>query len=773
MTKLSANHLFDAVQAFQGPHAIPVQRNVSTLSIERLASFLEAGSSGLSRVTAGDLTHAIRHTFDLNRDRIVADPTNLLDLPTVPIGRRVRFDVAHQPPRTNGQARSNADPAPQHRTVDSGTRYTAADSFSAALGVARAREVLLDTNWIVVVVDARSVLSPPCQQQLNLLARQERVLIIWCEMNSTIGNPAVATNRQRLDEMLARGGLSQLGPLSVASYDDLVCVLQALKLIGPASLVVLRVRDDDAAEPDVATPSAPDHVRTEATIASESPDRESEIAPQNGKQQEPTVEAMEASLVRVVSREPQVMVIDPRAEQAQRDLSESLGKRYMTVAGDDPYLWQWCAGLVSGGCRPLVLIDQRQWTETAAALAALSEEVELPATVIVFAGRSTSSLTSLTPSDLGFDARVVAADDVPEFETLLASFLHEQGLTVIWATARQRSSESVIRLRIDPTVSTGEVRDTRSENIERQLIVGKQFSEQLSQWVAAYEQVGQRGGYIWKWCLHGVELTTLSCVRPLLRADVCDTKVLAGMFNVLIDDAADRQGHEALLAELFKLTNNEPPRLRRFSAAERRYGEFTCDVWSEFRHRTRRYPCYDPYAALLQFDLAQLFNTVRYSHLVNSNPYILNVVEHDDYSPQGMGLLSFAMVDLMCSPDFSVTDLGRLREAMWHAQWMARIGNLITTWQREVLDRDYTSGVFAHAVSNYDLSVEQLLSADPKQIAAVVERGGHEAYFLRRWKQHRGHIERLQPHVTSVHLGAMLCGLDRLLQTELISRGEK
>src|SRR4029078_686428 len=98
---------------------------------------------------------------------------------------------------------------------------------------------------------------------------------------------------------------------------------------------------------------------------------------------------------------------------------------------------------------------------------------------------------------------------------------------------------------------------------------------------------------------------------------------------------------------------------------------------------------------LLCYDLEQLLNTVRYSELVNQNLCLLNLVEHDLYSPHGLIITAFATIDLMCMPDFRFEELGRLRQMLWHADWMARIGNLVTTWQREMSDGDLTSGVFA------------------------------------------------------------------------------
>jgi hypothetical protein len=768
MSKLSASNLFDAMQAFQGPHTRAVQRKVPALSVERLAALLEAGSSAKpSHVTAVDLAQSIRHAFDLDQDRIVADPSNLLDLPTVPVARRLRFDAAHEPEAGGAATTSLAAQHEPPASVDEETQHSVADSLSAALGVAQARDVLLRVHWIVVVADARSPLSPVCQELLRLLAREQRVLIIWCERNGAADTPQKLQDRRRLEETLAGCGLGHLGPLSDMTCDDLVSIFQALKTMGQASLVHLCLGDGASQEAiDSRRAAHPRHEQSGSAEFDPPEHQRSAHAP-------PPLEAIEGSLAGIVGREPRAIVVDARPGSPCTNLSGRLGKRYFAPSEDDPYLWQWCAGLVSGGCRPILLIHQRQWFQTAVALAALPDGAELPATIVVLTESPATSPSHPEPVEFLPDATLVVPSDLRDFETALANSLGHEGVTVICPRVAARPRESGVRLRFDPAESAWIDRQSRAGKAEREEILAKRFSPELSPWIVAYEGTGQRGGYIWKWCLHGVELTTLSCVPSSMRAQVCDTKVLAGMLNVLVDDAADRQGHEALLAELFKLTHDEPPRLGHFPAAERGYGEFTCQVWSSFWSRAKCYPCYDRYAPLLQFDLAQLFNTIRYSHLVNSNPYILNVVEHDDYSPQGMGLLGFAMLDLMCSPDFSITDLGRLREAMWHAQWMARIGNLVTTWQREVKERDYTSGVFAHAVAQRDVTVEQLLAADPAQIATAIEYGGHEAYYIQRWKQHRAHIERLVPQVRSVDLAAMLRGLERLLQTELVSRGEK
>lgn len=728
------------------------------LTNARLASLLasEAGGSRVS-LTASDLARALRHTFDLDRDRIVADSAPLLDLPTVPTGRGLRLDAAHHNPA--GPLGLSRDASLSAAVNPSSS---AAETFATASGIAQARELRSANHWVVLVIDARSPVSTACQDQIAALASLPRVLVLWCELDC-FEPAAMARNRETLEAILAGAGLPHVGPLTGVTGEELVPIFRALKVIGKASLVMLRLRPTDAPQDggDLPAAAAANTVRMPGSATRL---EESQLSDRNDSSIQPS--AIEAVLSETARRETKVVVVDLRPTVSS-DLARGIERRYLPQAARDRFVWQRCIGLAAGGCRPVVLMNERQVLENATALAGLPAEVELSATVVVFAGAR-----PLTDSQLeliaDLPAVTLAAADLADFEGLLSRSLMEEGLTII--NAPKRTSSPGMQLRFDSAQTFGSPDELQAE---RQQILGKQFSPELASWIATYEGIGQRNGYIWKWCLHGVELTTLACVRPALQGDVCDTKVLAGMLNVLVDDVADQRGQEDLLGELLKLTHHDVPRLAKFGAAERRYAEFTCEVWTEVRRRAKRYPCYDPYAALLQFDLAQLFNTVHYSHLVNSNPYILNVVEHDDYSPQGMGLLSFAMIDLMCSPEFSVTDLGRLREAMWHAQWMARIGNLMTTWQREVNDRDYTSGVFAHAISTHDLTVDQLLHESPAQITAAIARGGHEAYFLRRWRGHRAHFQRLIPEVKSVDLAVTLRGLDRLLQTELVSRGAK
>lgn len=305
-------------------------------------------------------------------------------------------------------------------------------------------------------------------------------------------------------------------------------------------------------------------------------------------------------------------------------------------------------------------------------------------------------------------------------------------------------------------------------------VLNKTLSPRLEYWASRYSQVGHRNMYLWKWCRQGVEVTTLPCVMPELWDEVCDTKVLGVVLDVLLDDVADRGGDGELLERLLSLTIGGPlPDLSKFRGAERAYAEFTVEVWQEIIGRARRFPLYDEYARLLAYDYQQLFNVMRYSHLVNENLALMNLAEHDIYTPHNMHMVISSTLDLMCSPDFDHSEVGKVRDAAWHGQCMGRVGNLVTTWERELGEADFSSGVYASAICAGHLTVEQLKAGDHEAIKRAIVDGGHEVVFLRQWQDHRRYLLSQVPQIRSFDLAPFVTGLERLICLHLGSRGYK
>src|SRR5690606_6202204 len=178
---------------------------------------------------------------------------------------------------------------------------------------------------------------------------------------------------------------------------------------------------------------------------------------------------------------------------------------------------------------------------------------------------------------------------------------------------------------------------------ERELVKTRQISTDVAEWATIYEQVGHRSRYLWQWCERGAELTTLPCVIPEYFDHVWQTKVLSIVLCVLLDDVADRHGQERFLDVLLQIVDQpQVATVGELTSEERQYAEVTRRLAHAYYTRIERYPCFAVYQDLLRFDLLQFFNALRYSHLLNRRPSLLNVVEHDLYLPHNMLMMSFA-----------------------------------------------------------------------------------------------------------------------------------
>ena len=281
-------------------------------------------------------------------------------------------------------------------------------------------------------------------------------------------------------------------------------------------------------------------------------------------------------------------------------------------------------------------------------------------------------------------------------------------------------SESEIQL--DPSIAAQFIAEIRE-------IV---LSDALEREIRGYERVGHRAAFLWRWVRRGVEITTLSCVHKALWDHVCDTKSLGVMFDVLLDDVADESEDAAYLEKLIGITGERRPYLGNLSPKEREYYLFSRHIWEQIWSRLATYPRFDEFREILLYDYRQLMNSMRYSMLIRQQPAILNVPEHDAYLPHNMHMVISGTIDCMASPDFDLRSLGRLRSVLLHAQYMGRIGNLVTTWEREIGERDFSSGVFPVALSMGALTLEDLDEGDTMTIAEKLGGAEIERLVLRK-----------------------------------------
>src|SRR5687767_13370385 len=131
-----------------------------------------------------------------------------------------------------------------------------------------------------------------------------------------------------------------------------------------------------------------------------------------------------------------------------------------------------------------------------------------------------------------------------------------------------------------------------------------EFSPSLGRWIEDYEKVGQRGRFLWQWCLKGLGLTTLPCVEPALRQHIIETKMLSIFYGTLIDDIADREQDREMLQMAISAASDNwfAERLALWTDRRRDYLEMIYKLWQELWSRCQSYPRFSEFEFLLRFD---------------------------------------------------------------------------------------------------------------------------------------------------------------------------
>lgn len=297
---------------------------------------------------------------------------------------------------------------------------------------------------------------------------------------------------------------------------------------------------------------------------------------------------------------------------------------------------------------------------------------------------------------------------------------------------------------------------------------------ELQKWVKEYKKVGERDEFIWKWIFKTTSMVTSPAVEKKYRKSLPVIKALLFMFDTLLDDIADKTRNKAFLNELIKIPfDSNCIVFNHLKSAERKYLLFTEKVWNYLEGAVQKYPRYKEFQDLFKYDILQLLNTMRYSYLVNTNPYLINKIEFWAYLPPNMTVMICSTIDLMCSPRFDIREIGRAREVFWLAQEMTRIGNWVSTWKREIDECDFTSGIWPYAIDRGVIDVNEIQRGEKEKIIKMIKKAEIEKELLTRWEKNYTEILKLGRKITSFDIKKLLLVLENSFCMHLSSRGYK
>lgn len=288
-------------------------------------------------------------------------------------------------------------------------------------------------------------------------------------------------------------------------------------------------------------------------------------------------------------------------------------------------------------------------------------------------------------------------------------------------------------------------------------------------------RIGHRNGFIWKWLYAVFPPIRLSTVDDSRTEIVRCQKVLLTLFITLLDDLTDVHGDKQTFDQARKIPFPGTTADSSTDGVQQSYLEFAQTVWDAFHSTLTDAARYDEFKNVFFYDLRQAINAMDYGWLLNDYPELTNTTGSDIYGPHNMVLFGYAAIDLMHSPNFNCADLGILRECIWDAQRLARIGNWVTTWEREIREGDYTSGVVIRALTNGVVTIEELESdaVPDAQLITRIHDEDIEEQYLNEWDDLYAELLNRNYRTKSVDIPAYVRGMKTVRKLHLASRGHK
>ena len=286
-----------------------------------------------------------------------------------------------------------------------------------------------------------------------------------------------------------------------------------------------------------------------------------------------------------------------------------------------------------------------------------------------------------------------------------------------------------------------------------------------------------RPPFMWKWVHKLAPCNTLPCVDSRYSDDVPLDKTLTILFVTLLDDVLEKGGDSATFEAASRIPFDEdiatPP-----AQVDQEYVQFARRVWELLVDRIQRGPAYDAYAPLFHYDVKQAINAIEYTDLVNRRPELATMADLERYESHNMVMFGYADIDLMHSTTGIENDHSTLRTAIWHAQLMARIGNWVSTWERELREGDISAGIVIYALENEIISQSDIRALRSGQLEAdeLVERiaaAEVEAEFLERWDEQYEQLWAINDDLTTMDLTPFIEGMEEVLRYHLASTGLK
>lgn len=193
--------------------------------------------------------------------------------------------------------------------------------------------------------------------------------------------------------------------------------------------------------------------------------------------------------------------------------------------------------------------------------------------------------------------------------------------------------------------------------------------------------------------LDGYVTTTLSSVDPEHFEAALLAKIRLGMLITLCDDLADhpRYRNPELLNRIYEMRMTGPTASMLVRPVDRGAYEFASRLFRGIGALVGGLPHGVELERFLDYDICYFYQANRFSELLSTQAAFVSLDEAREVQHHNMGMIAAGTIDLMASSPFSFVDLGRCREVFRLGQRVARIANVLATYEREMAEGDRTN----------------------------------------------------------------------------------
>ena len=286
--------------------------------------------------------------------------------------------------------------------------------------------------------------------------------------------------------------------------------------------------------------------------------------------------------------------------------------------------------------------------------------------------------------------------------------------------------------------------------------------------------IPERGRYVWVWLAETLPTFRLSSVAPRHRRRADEGRLLVSVFVTALNDLSDRREGDTAFETAAGIPEGRVDPAEANDPGVRLAG----DAWDAVVGRLEGAPRFDAYLDSLRLSLRWTARGQRHAAWSAEHPAETTYEECLLEQSPTMCMDALATVDLMYSPTFDPREEAAVREAIGLAEPLGRIGNWLTTWERELEEGDLANGIVVKAVEDGAVSPEAVRRArvEPTVRPAFrrrVREAGVELAVDSDWRRRYDRALARDWDVETVDLDAFLAAMAGVRSRHEASRGRK